>query len=543
MKLPPLKQIDVTIEGLLKVKERIDRIPELGPDALILKASVDTLIVLRHVYEGKITSIKRLLRMLFGASTEKTNNVLKENSEPIDSGTNSSADESTESSETTGEKVKKKQKGHGRNGAYKFPGAKRIAIPHEKLQHGDRCPYCEKGNVYKKKFPGTIIHFEARPPIEATIYEPEKLRCNTCGKTFQAEVPQEALEKYDPTAASMIGLLKYGCGFPFNRLEKLQEQVGIPLPASTQFDIEEKAGNRIYYGFEELKKQAAQTDIVYNDDTTMKILELMRENQQRDTNDSSRTGMFTTGVVAEKDDRKIAIFFTGRNHAGENLADVLKNREQHRGPPIQMCDAASRNLPKDILTILSNSNSHARRKFVDIAWCFRDECTFVLETYQKVYANDKLTKEKQMSPDARLQFHQNMSKPVMDELETWLHEQLDQKKVEPNSSLGEAIKYIIKHWDALTQFLKVPGAPLDSNVVERALKMAINNRKNAYFYKTEHGAYIGDMFMSLILTCNLNGANPFDYLTQLQKHSEELRKNPADWMPWNYQEALQNLST
>jgi hypothetical protein len=96
-----------------------------------------------------------------------------------------------------------------------------------------------------------------------------------------------------------------------------------------------------------------------------------------------------------------------------------------------------------------------------------------------------------------------------------------------------------KHWDKLTLFLREPGAPLDNNICERALKKAILHRKNSLFYKTQHGAYVGDLFMSLIHTCVLCKVNPFDYLTQLQKHASLLSKNPAQWLPWNYMDAIQ----
>src|SRR6516162_3217219 len=140
--------------------------------------------------------------------------------------------------------------------------------------------------------------------------------------------------------------------------------------------------------------------------------------------------------------------------------------------------------------------------------------------------------------EERLHFHQEHSQPVMEKLHAWFLAQFDEKKVEPNSGLGEAITYCLKHWAALTLFLSQAGAPLDSNIVERALKKCILHRKNSLFYKTENGAEVGDLFMSLIHTCELNGANPFDYLTELQKHPEELAKDPATWMPWNYWQTL-----
>ena len=129
----------------------------------------------------------------------------------------------------------------------------------------------------------------------------------------------------------------------------------------------------------------------------------------------------------------------------------------------------------------------------------------------------------------------------MDQLKGWAQAQLDDRTVEPNSGLGKAIAYLNNHWEKLTLFLRIAGAPLDNNICERALKKAILHRKNALFYRTPNGARVGDVFMSLIHTCQLNGVNPFDYLTELQQHAGALARNPGDWMPWNYQATLQSV--
>ena len=126
----------------------------------------------------------------------------------------------------------------------------------------------------------------------------------------------------------------------------------------------------------------------------------------------------------------------------------------------------------------------------------------------------------------------------MDRLHSWLGTQLDERKTEPNSGLGQAIGYLLRHWKPLTLFLRQAGAPLDNNIVERSLKRAVLHRKNALFYRTLNGAHVGDLFMSLIHTCQLCGANSFDYLVELQRHARELAARPAEWMPWNYRETL-----
>jgi hypothetical protein len=170
---------------------------------------------------------------------------------------------------------------------------------------------------------------------------------------------------------------------------------------------------------------------------------------------------------------------------------------------------------------------------------FPQECRFVLETLREVYRYDAEAEERGLSPEARRRFHQEHSEPVMKQLHAWFLAQFEAKRVEPNSGLGEAMTYCLKHWERLTLFLRQAGAPLDSNIVERALKKCILHRKNSLFYKTQNGAEVGDLFMSLVHTCELNDANPFDYLTELQKHADELAQNPAAWMPWNYRQTLE----
>jgi hypothetical protein len=387
-----------------------------------------------------------------------------------------------------------------------------------------------------------LVRLIGRPPIEATVYELEKLRCNLCGEVFSAKAPEGVNEeKYDVTVASMIAVLRYGSGFPMYRLERMEDSLGVPLPASVQFEIVCAAAIRISRVFDELIRQAAQGDVLHNDDTSMPVMSLRRDIEDQ-AGDSDRTGIFTSGIVSTRDGRKIALFFTSRQHAGENLRDILTERAAAMRPPIQMCDALSRNLPKlpdKLEVIVSHCMAHARRRFVEVTANFPDACRHVLEALGEIYHHDALARQQGLSPEERLLFHQQRSGPIMDQLHVWLKAQLEEKKVEPNSGLGHAVTYLLKYWDRLTLFLRQAGAPVDNNLCERALKRAILHRKNSLFYKTENGAHVGDVFMSLIHSAELCGANPFDYLTQLQRHADELKQNPLQWMPWNYRDALQ----
>jgi transposase len=551
----------IAMKELESILQRAQTGPLDAQDCAKIKAVFESYLHLTNLVEDKQMTIKRLRQMLFGASTEKTEAVIKKAEDQDEPESPSATSENSRAPpETTDEEnseTKEKQKGHGRNGADAYTGAKKIRVPHESLQPGDTCPECKKGKVYEMKVPGVLVRIVGQAPVEATVFELQKLRCHLCGEVFTAKEPEDVgSEKYDATSASMIALLKYGSGLPFNRLEGLQGSLGIPLPASTQWDIVSDMAKMIEPVYEELIRQAAQGEVLYNDDTTMKILALMGKRAkakalaeaEADTvaadqgeNSSARakeapkrTGIFTSGVVSTGDGHTIALFFTGRRHAGENLAEVLQHRALELSPPIQMCDGLSRNEPKGFVTILANCNAHSRRQFVDVVENFPEQCRHVLETLRDVYKNDAVAREQDLSPEDRLCFHQAQSGPLMDDLKEWLTKQIDDRLVEPNSGLGEAISYMLKHWDKLTLFLREPGAPLDNNITERALKRAILHRKNALFYMSENGAHVGDLFMSLIHTCQLCDVNPFDYLTTLQRHVAELSADPGKWMPWNY---------
>jgi transposase len=500
------RRIDVNLDELDQIIDRSTRAPLSESESQKLKTALHAMAE----------------RLLGKRSTEKTSAVLPRDAQPA------------------GQLETGPPAGHGRHSAAAFTGAHRVVIAHATLHAGDLCPECREGKVYRQQEPATRVRFVGQAPLEATVFEMERLRCNACGQVFTAAEPEQAgPAKYDATVVAMIALLKYGTGVPFHRLERLEGQLGMPLPATTQWDLVAAAAPLFQPMLEELIRQAAQGSVMHNDDTGMRILRLTREPGDQ------RTGTFTSGIVSRVGVWTIALFFTGGKHAGENLAAVLRQRARELPAPIQMCDALSRNTPKleGVATLLANCIAHGRRQFVEVVENFPEECRYVLDTLRDVYHHDALAREQDLSPEDRLRFHQEHSGPLMKGLHEWLEAQLAEHKTEPNSGLGKAISYLLNHWPKLTLFLQQPGAPLDNNIAERALKKAILNRKNALFYRTLNGAGVGDLFMSLIHTCELNGTNPFDYLTELQRHSKELKQKPSEWMPWNYRDTLARLAT
>ncbi len=292
--------------------------------------------------------------------------------------------------------------------------------------------------------------------------------------------------------------------------------------------------------YEALADFAANGSLIHTDDTTMRVHSLRQEISEKE---QARTGIFTTGLISRVGQHQIALFFTGQKHAGENFDLTLKRRRAGLDKPIHMCDGLLRNLSKEFETILCNCLCHGRRQVVDVAENFPEQSRKIIAILAEVYRVDAQAKEQQLSDADRLLLHQTQSKPLLDELRPWMQEQLDQKQVEPNSGLGQAINYLLRRWDALTRFLSVPGAPLDNNIAERALKMAILQRKNSLAFMTLRGARVGDVFMSLIHTCELNCVNPFDYLMALQQNAAEVSRTPIQWFPWNYSQALQAANT
>src|SRR5207237_6010926 len=250
------------------------------------------------------------------------------------------------------------------------------------------------------------------------------------------------------------------------------------------------------------------------------------------------TGMYTTALVVKVGERIICLYYSGRSHAGENLAALLTKRAADQGKPLVMSDALSSNEADETTLIRCHCLAHGRRKFSELEEVFPHECAVVIESLKQVFDHDEEARGKQMSAEERLAYHQTYSAPIMDQLKGWLEQQGAERLVEPNSSLGKAIAYLLGHWDTLTRFVAIEGAPLDNNLVERALKLFTRQRKNSLFYATEHSAYIASVLTSLIATCQHAGVNALEYLVALQEHRTEVFAAPEAWLPWTYQASL-----
>jgi len=563
---PDVVELDVEeLEGKLRHIEQ-----ELGEEtARPFRMLLSWYLSLLQLIQQKNASIARLRRLLFGARTERTRNILNQEDTAADPESASAGGahegkslDSASSAEDPGSEAeggcdgsrrnshpdgsgRRRRPNHGRIPASAYTGCQRVVVKHERFEPGDLCPHCQEGILYRLGDWSQVVRLKGQSPVGGTRYELERLRCGLCGKVQTAELPEEAGDsKYDATVVSVIATLRYGQGMPWNRIQQMQQAAGVPLPASVQWELVRDALERgpgdVYQW---LLQEAAQGDLLHNDDTHMRVLEVsakLRRGEPVHEDDPQRRGVFTTNILSVAEGRPIiSLFFTGTRHAGENLHEVLAKRMADLPPPTQMCDALSRNLPGELETIVAHCLSHGRRNFYELADIFPSEVRYILRCLRIVYRIDERAKRKGLSPEERLRLHQSRSGPVMQHLHQWLQGQLDEHKVEPNSSLGKAITYMLKHWERLTLFLRQPAVPLDNNICEQALKMAIRHRKNSLFYRTLHGAHVGDVYMTLIHTCYHSQVDPLDYLTQLQRHHEQVAASTGDWLPWNYREQLQ----
>ena len=512
---PEIKELT---EGELKaLYERIDK-NQTKEDAELIKSSIKFTFWIQKKFKETGITLSKLKRLLFGSKSEKSEE--KNDEDERDNHGNKGDNKNLGKSSKP-----KKIKGHGRMSHEAYKNARSESIKHEFYKAGDKCPLECDGRLYNIE-PGIIMRIYGQSEADVAKYEVEKLRCSSCLEIFTADTEKIGDKKYDEEFKAILATKKYFGGMPLYRQEQYFKMQGVPLPDSTQWDLIEEVGDAAYPAFQYLEKLAANGKIVYQDDTKYKILNLVKES------DSERSGVYTTNLTTETDKGIIALYYTKNKHAGENLEELLKLRTIE-DKIIKMSDALSSNNVK-AETIECHCLVHARRKFIEIKDYWPKEASYVIELIQEIYKNEKKVRKDKMNGVQRLLYHQKHSLPIMVEYKKYIEKLLLKNKVEPNSSLGDAINYSLKNWEKLTKFLSVADAPIDNNEAERKLKIAIRTRKNSLFYFNLHGALIGSILMSIIATCLAAGVNAIKYLTELQKNREKVLKNPEAWMPWNY---------
>ena len=542
----------------LSSEERKDFIERIktnlsASDAELVIGMIDFNEWLQLSVQEKNISIKRLQK-IFGSGSEKRKkkkdnkgqNKSDDASKPNDSdGAEEQADTATQDnsadaapefdSEST-TNVRNYVPNNGRLGHDAYPNAEVITY-NAPYKAGDACPDKNCNGKLQGALPNVELKVVGQSFAKAQKHVLNKCRCNLCGAYFSAKLPADiSKDKYDPAFKAQLCVYKHFLGVPNYRLQGYQQFIGVPLPDSTQFDKIEDVANCAHPVFKQMERFAANGHLAHGDDTGVTIQSLIRENKLLD--DDVRKGMFTTGIISFYKEYQIHLFYSGRKHCGENMLTLLGQRVPNLPMIKYMCDALPCNMPKKLKAIIINCLIHGRRNFTDIDKFYPEECAYVIDVIGKIYEHDAQSREQNLNDEERLQYHQQHSAEPMENLRIWLQKKLDAHEVEPNNSLGKAFKYMLKHWERLTQFLRIAGSPLDNNILERALKLPIRVRKNSLFYATEHGAYVGSMLQSIISTCIAQSINPVDYLTAIQVYKTDARLNPSAWMPWNYKASL-----
>ena len=524
----------------------IDRIEQAKTHSLALSAADYELLLgailmlanLQERLEGNDLSIRKLRKLLgMVRSSEKLRDLLpaKDNEKAQNSDTDSKTGKpGTGKGGRSGKNNKPKKKPEPAK-----PQLHEHAL--EGMSKGDRCPSCGAGKLYKYT-PAVLLRVVGHAPFSSHRHVAQQMRCNGCNEIFTADLPEHVKadgprdQPYGYSARSVMAISKYFAASPFYRQEQFNGLLGAPIAASTAFDQCEKVADALLPIFKLVKRQAANAGTFYLDDTTNRILDqkpVMKKG--RDGRERLRSGIYTSAILAITDEeRRLVLFQTNIGHAGEWMQEILSARDAACAPPRLMSDALSANNVIGHTFDKCLCNSHGRRGFVNLIDQNPDEVVYALELYQHAWVNDTHCDNNQFSPEQRLAYHREHSLPPMQELLAWCHEQLDTDTVEHNSNLGKAMQYIIRHFEGLTAFCRVVGAPIDNNEIERLIKVIVRHRKNSLFFKTSVGADISDVITSMLAICHENDINAYYYLTSIQRNQLLVKAAPEKWLPWNY---------
>ncbi len=412
-----------------------------------------------------------------------------------------------------------KKPGHGRRGYQDLINSTTVEHPHPILKPGDPCPdeLCD-GKVYPLVNPGVYIRITASEPVSTTIHLTEKFRCNLCGETFE-ECPSDVQnsDKYDESVLAHIIMHKCFYGVAHNRND------GDAIAASTQSELFAEADDLLSPVFEEVVVALANGDQISFDDTNLKIQPLEKG--------GSKTAWGSAFIG-----RDIVVNNFYRYHAGINLKKILEKRSPYLYPPILMSDAlpSYESYKKD--SIDSHCLTHGRRRFkvaMDEDEIF---CQQMIDLIAKIYEVDK--RAKSLSDLERQQLHAMESTPVLNKIMDIVQEATEEKKFMPNSELGKAAAYWDEHFNKLTNFIRIPGVPLDTNHVERGIKSPIRIRKQAPIFKTLSGAERTGRMLSLVETCLYNKINARSYLIWALKGRKK-GQAAIELTPWMFKRCLE----
>jgi hypothetical protein len=375
-----------------------------------------------------------------------------------------------------GDKGKPQRDNHGRRGAAALPDLIHEQHRHHDLTLGCPCPSCERGRLYRF-FPRTFVTISGQAPFAGHRHEVERLQCNVCGDVFEAALPDKLVadgvgngKLYSYSAHSTVVMLKYLGVMPWHRQQTLQAAMGIMVPDACMWDMCETLSSVVRPVVCAIQGLAAASPLLYGDDTTARIFDLTAEikTNRKTGKDTERTGCHTTAVIAQlTGGQRVAVFRVGIQHSGELMDQILANRPPGLPVPIVVGDASSSNNVTVCAVHMCGCNAHALRRFKALEDNHPNELRDILAAYRAVYKHDEYTKAQQMDDAQRLAYHRAHSRPVFNKMCLDAQALFDERKVEPNSSLGADLNYLLNHQRSLSAFHRLPGAPIDSRVESR----------------------------------------------------------------------------
>ena len=548
-----VRQIDISLDGLHQLLHRIERKELADGDWAICGALVLQLITrLQGKQERMAAKLASSGAVPTGGVVDALPPAARGASSALPPSEAGTAEQATDAEASESEK---KVRGHGRNGASAFSGAKHFVHALAAGVLGALCAACRLGRMtrYREK---VVIRVVGQPLFAAELHHLEQARCRGCGRIDRAQAPQGLQEGigssyavYDWSACAMLAVMHYFAAIPFKRLESLHEGWGIPLPDANLWRLVDEADDFLLPLYRALELHGVRNATSLRiDDTGSMVVALARQIQAElealkqlgESTKNVRTGINATGVFFETAQGNIVLFFTGRHHAGEVLGQLLKRRTPFGPRLVKVTDGASKNFdhPHRGELIEATCNAHAFLKFHDLKDKHPAEYALAGEVYKGVFDNDDEAKALRLTPTQRMLFHRERSKPLMEKLKALCEEKLKNKLVEPNSALWEPLSFIINQWPRLTRFYEEPGVPLDTNLVEQKLIIPVRYLAASFNYQTQTGAEVGDRWMSLIASAHAHGVEPVAYLTHCLRHHQDLSKNPTHYLPWSYRDRL-----
>lgn len=534
------RQEGIAVEEIVALQARVAAGQLQAEDLSRLGKLLELLLSLVQMLEHPKLKLRQLRRMLFGDREDPSPPPAPPpTATPEAPATEAVPPEAPETDitapekEATTEATPPKRKGHGRGAARECAGAEVVTCLHQELVKGGACT-CG-GKLFEPKRWVEWIQWLGHPPLTAKLYRQQVLRCSSCQERYTAELPAGVTpQKFDETADVALVLNKFGLFTPWTRLAGMQQLCELPLAEATQWERCELVADALLPVFIALEKTAAQAELVGADDTGVKILSHLKA--QKLLPEKARRATHTTGVVAQGAQSVIVLLKSGAHHAGEVIGELFKLRANNLAKPIQMGDASSSNWNHEHEVIAAKCWAHAGRGFKDITEQFPAAVKFVRGNIAELYKTERKASNLKLSATERLLLHQAESVPVLLRMESWIKQQFAEKLVEPNSALGKELRYLENHWHELTEFTRTAGVPLDNNATERALRRPGMLRNNSLFFKTEHGAYVGGLLMSILATCQANAVNAWEYCLSAYRNARAVREKPEDWTPWRWAE-------